>query len=137
MRIPAGVEDGSHLRVPGRGGAGSGDLHLTIRVLPDSRFERRDRDLYVEVSVSIAEAALGAEIPVPTPDGDARIRISPGTPSGRKLRLAGRGVSRAKGGRGDLYASIRIVPPPQPSPEERELFEQLARVSRFDPRSTD
>ncbi len=138
VRIPAGVEDGALLRVPNQGlgaSGGAGDLYLRVQVLPHPVFRREGADLHVELPVSLTEAALGAELEVPTLDGAVRIRVPEGTPSGRRIRLAGKGVAPARGGGGDLYVAIRIVPPPAPSGEERELLEKLARASTFNPRT--
>jgi curved DNA-binding protein len=125
------VPDGAVLKVPGP--AGGGDLYLRVAIRSDPRFERRGDDLHVELPITITEATLGGEVPVPTPEGEARVRVPPSTPSGRKLRLQGRGMP-AGPARGDLYATIRIVPPPTLSPEEREILERLAAASNFDPR---
>jgi molecular chaperone DnaJ len=132
VRVPAGVEDGATLRIPGR--AGAPPLLLQVRIAADPRFERHDRDLHVDLPISLAEAALGAEVPVPTPAGEARIRIPPGTPSGRKFRLAGRGLPDARRGNGDVLAIVRIVPPPTLSTEEKQVLEEFDRLSRFNPR---
>ncbi len=139
VRIPPGVRDGQKIRLAGQGGEGAsggpaGDLYLRVRIKPDSRFRREGDDLVVEVPVAPWEAALGATIPVPTLDGDAKVKVPPGSSSGRRLRLRGEGMPGPGGRKGDLFASVRIVVPRKLEKRERELFEELAAVSRFDPR---
>ena len=117
VHIPAGVDTGSRVRVPGRGGAGHGggppgDLYLVIRVRPHPLLERRGDDLYLDVPVTVGEAMLGAAITVPTPDGEVRLKVPPASQSGKQLRLRGRGVPRLKGkGRGDLYVRVMVQVP--------------------------
>jgi curved DNA-binding protein len=137
--IPAGVREGQRVRLAGEGGQGagggpSGDLFLRVRILPHPRLRLEGRDLHVDVPVAPWEAALGAEVDVPTLDGTARVRVPAGSSSGRRLRLRGQGFPGPRGGRGDLYATVRIVIPAQLSERERELFAQLAAASKFDPR---
>jgi curved DNA-binding protein len=140
VNIPAGVRDGQRIRLAGEGsqGAGggpSGDLFLRVRIRPDPRFRVEGRDLYTDLPVTPWEAALGATVDVPTLHGSARVRVPPGSSSGRRLRLRGEGLP---GGRredpGDLYAVVKIEVPRHLTDEERELFERLAQVSNFDPR---
>jgi curved DNA-binding protein len=138
--IPRGVRDGQRIRLAGEGGAGvgdgpSGDLFLRVRIRPHPRFRLDGRDLYVDLPVAPWEAALGASVEVPTLDGTARVKVPPGSSSGRRLRLRGEGFPTGPGGdAGDLYAVVKIMVPKKPSKKERELFEQLAKVSKFDPR---
>jgi curved DNA-binding protein len=139
VNIPPGVRDGQRIRLagegePGPGGGQAGDLLLRVRVRPHPRFRVDGDDLHVDLPVAPWEAALGASVQVQTLDGRARVRVPEGSSCGRKLRLRGEGLPRAGGDRGDLYASVRIEVPKHPSREERELFEQLADVSSFDPR---
>jgi curved DNA-binding protein len=139
VRIPPGVRDGQKIRLAGQGGEGAsggpaGDLYLRVRIKRHPRFRREDDDLVVEVPVAPWEAALGATVPVPTLDGSARVKVPAGSSSGRRLRLRGEGMPGPGGRKGDLYASVRIVVPKVPEKRERELFEELAAVSRFDPR---
>jgi curved DNA-binding protein len=134
VNIPAGVRDGQIIRLAGEGSAGpgggpSGDLLLRVRVRPDPRFRVEGRDLHTEVAVAPWEAALGAEVEVPTLDGVTRVKVPPGSSCGRRLRLRGQGMAG-----GDLYARVKIVVPKNPSKKERELFEELAKASKFDPR---
>ena len=138
--IPRGVLDGQRIRVPRQGSAGvgggqAGDLFLRIRLRPHPRFRVEGRDLYVDLPVSPWEAALGAEVPVPTLDGTARVKVPPGSSSGRRLRLRGQGMPGSRGApAGDLYAVVTIRVPQKLTKKERELFERLASVSKFDPR---
>jgi curved DNA-binding protein len=139
VRIPPGVSDGQKIRLAGLGGEGSsggpaGDLYLRVRIKLHPRFRREGDDLVVEVPVAPWEAALGATVPVPTLDGSAKVKVPPGSSSSRRLRLRGEGMPGPGGRKGDLYASVRIVVPKALEKRERELFEELATVSRFDPR---
>jgi curved DNA-binding protein len=138
--IPRGVRDGQRIRLAGEGGAGAGggppgDLFLRVRLRPHPRFRVDGRDLYVDLAVSPWEAALGAEVPVPTLDGNAQVKVPPGSSSGRRLRLRGQGLPGSAGApAGDLYAVLTIRVPSKLTKKERELFERLASVSKFDPR---
>jgi len=142
VTIPAGVRQGSVIRLAGQGEAGgnggaAGDLFLHVRIQPHKRFETTgEDDVEIEVPVAPWEAALGATIRVPTLEGAVEMKIPPGTQAGRKLRLRGLGLSRRSGGRGDQYARLKIVNPPDLSARQRELFEQLAAESHFDPRTS-
>lgn len=140
VRIPAGLANGSRVRIPGKGNAGTmgapaGDLYLHVDVKPHSFFERRGNDLYTKVPVTVAEATLGAKVEVPTIDGRSLVRIPPGTNSGRTLRLKEKGVPSARNGsRGDQYVEIQVVVP-QPTDERvRNLMKELESVAPEDPR---
>jgi molecular chaperone DnaJ len=140
VRIPAGVDNGGRVRVPGKGNAGTmgappGDLYLRVVVKQHPFFERRGDDLYTKVPVTVAEATLGAKIEVPTMDGRALVRIPPGTNSGKTLRLREKGVPSAKNGaRGDQYVEIQVIVP-QPTDERvRTLMKDLEKVAPEDPR---
>ena len=139
--IPRGVRDGQRIRLAGQGSSGmgggpAGDLYLRIRLKPHPRFRVDGRDLYVDIAVSPWEAALGAEVPVPTLEGDARVKVPPGSSSGRRLRLRGQGLPGSAGAQaGDLYAVVMIQVPKKLTKRERDLFEKLASASKFDPRS--
>ncbi|MDJ0401659.1 J domain-containing protein [Rhodococcus rhodochrous] len=137
--IPVGVLDGQRIRLAGQGGRGNGgappgDLYLVVRIKPHSRFRVQGRDIYVDLPVSPWEAALGATVAVPTPGGEAKVKVVPGSSTGRKLRLRGEGMPNPRGPNGNLYAEIKVMVPPKPTARERELFEQLAAESNFDPR---
>ena len=139
VNFPAGVRDGQLIRLagqgaPGRDGGPAGDLYLRIALKLHPNFRPRgDDDLDVDLPVSPWEAALGATVPVQTPGGTAQVRVPPGSSSGRRLRLRGRGLPRSQGGSGDLHAIVKITVPKQLSDRERELYEQLAASS---PRET-
>ena len=137
--IPPGVVDGQRIRLAGQGGRGgrsarAGDLYLIVGIAPHPRYRLVGRDIDVDVPVSPWEAALGATVPVDTPGGEVKVRVPPGSSSGRRLRLREQGMPNPRGRPGDLYAEVRIMVPPRLSRRERELFEELARVSNFDPR---
>ncbi|HZA18675.1 MAG TPA: DnaJ C-terminal domain-containing protein [Pseudonocardiaceae bacterium] len=140
VNIPAGVIDGQRIRLAGQGGAGTGDapggdLYLVVRLAPHPHYRVEGRDITVEAPVSPWEAALGATVPVHTPTGTMQVELPAGSSSGRRLRLRGRGLPNPRGAAGDLYAEVKIVVPMTLSSRERELFEQLASESRFDPRA--
>ena len=140
VNIPPGVRDGSTIRLAGQGGTGSngsepGDLYLQIRLRPHPVFTVKGDDLEVELPITPWEAVLGAKVAAPTIDGKVELTIPPGAKSGQRLRLRGQGLNKRKGGRGDEYVRLKIVVPKQVSAEERHLYEELKRISRFDPRS--
>jgi DnaJ-class molecular chaperone len=139
VNIPAGVRDGSTVRLAGQGGAGvngtqPGDLYLRIRLRPHSVFAVRGDDLEIELPVAPWEAALGTKVEVPTIDGKVDLTIPAGAQSGQRLRLRGQGLNKRKGGRGDQFVRLKIVVPKEISAEERRLYEELRKESRFDPR---
>ncbi|MET8287114.1 DnaJ C-terminal domain-containing protein [Streptomyces sp. NPDC048448] len=139
VTVPRGVVDGQRIRLAGEGGHGSGDappgdLYLRVRIKPDGRFRLEGRDIHVVAPVTPWEAALGATVPVPTPGGTAKVTVPANSSSGRRLRLRGEGMPNPRGQDGDLYAEIRIMVPPELTARERELFEELAAASTFDPR---
>ncbi|QBD80064.1 J domain-containing protein [Ktedonosporobacter rubrisoli] len=134
VKIPPGVDNGSKIRVagegqPGIGGGPRGDLFLVISVKPDSVFERKGDDLYIDIDVELVKAMLGGEVTVPTPDGRKLIlTIPPETQNSRLFRLAGKGMPRLRNeGHGNLFARVRVVLPMHLSADERALFEKLAR----------
>jgi DnaJ-class molecular chaperone len=133
VKIPAGVDNGSKIRVagegqPGIGGGPRGDLFLVISVRTDVLFERKGDDLYVDVEVELVKAMLGGEVAVPTPDGrKLLLTIPPETQNDRLFRLGGKGMPRLRGeGSGNLFARVKVVLPMQLTAEERALFEKLA-----------
>ncbi|HEY3683080.1 MAG TPA: DnaJ C-terminal domain-containing protein [Streptosporangiaceae bacterium] len=138
VRIPPGVTDGQRIRLAGQGGRGDGsrpgDLYLIVRLAPHPRYRAEGRDLYVDLPLSPWEAALGASVALDTPGGEAKIKVPPGTSSGRRLRLRGRGLPNPRGHPGDLFAEARVVVPRTLTDEERRLFSELAAASDFDPR---
>ena len=141
VTIPPGVVDGQRIRLAGQGGQGygdgpAGDLYLVLRIAPHRRYRLDGRDITVELPVTPWEAALGATVPVTTPGGEVKVRVPPGSSSGRRLRLRGEGIPNPRGKPGDLYAVVKIVLPKKLTKRERELFEELAAVSDFDPRGS-
>ncbi len=140
VRIPAGVDNGSKVRVPGRGNAGRnggppGDLYIVIEVTPHAFFRREGANISVRVPISVPEATLGAKIEVPTLWGRTTIRIPPGTKSGQKFRIKDQGAPLAgRKGRGDEYAEVYIVPPPFDNERIREMMKELEAISGPNPR---
>jgi curved DNA-binding protein len=140
VHIPAGTTEGARIRLtgqggPGRGGAPAGDLYLLVHVAPHPTFRVSGHDLEMNLSISPWEAALGTKVTLPLLDGAASVQIPAGTESGRRLRLKGKGLPRGGGqGSGDLFAVVQIMVPPRLSAKEKELFEELARTSSFNPR---
>jgi curved DNA-binding protein len=139
VTIPPGVTEGQRIRLAGQGGHGSGgaargDLHLIVRLTPDKRYRVEGRDIHVLLPLSPWEAALGTTVAIDTPGGETKVRVPPGTSSGRQLRLKGRGMPNPRGAAGHLFADVRIMVPPSLTEGERQLFEQLATISTFDPR---
>jgi DnaJ-class molecular chaperone len=140
VTIPAGVHDGSVIRLAGQGEPGigqgpAGDVLLHVRLRPHALFSRlEDSDVQVELPLAPWEAALGAKVRVPTLEGAVEMTIPAGTQSGRRLRLRGQGMQRRGGGRGDQYVRVQIVIPPTLTEQERTLLEKLAAESRFNAR---
>ncbi len=141
VRIPAGVQTGSRVRVPGHGNAGTlggppGDLYIITEVQPHAFFERRGDDLFTVVPITVSEATLGAKIEVPTMDGRALLRIPPGTNSGQKFRLREKGVPLARnpGHRGDQYVEVQVVVPKPVDERVRNLLRELGKLAPEDPR---
>ncbi|MGF7234078.1 MAG: DnaJ C-terminal domain-containing protein [Frankia sp.] len=139
VNIPAGVTDGQRIRLAGQGAAGTGggpagDLYLVVRIAPHPRYRLDGRDIHVDLRLAPWEGALGATVTIDVPGGNATVKVPPGTSSGRRLRLRGRGLPNARGSPGDLFAEARIMVPVTLTDEERRLFDQLATVSTFDPR---
>lgn len=139
VRVPAGVADGQRIRLqgkgtPGRNGGPSGDLFIICQVSTHPVFGRDGHNLTVKVPVTFSEAVLGADIDVPTLDGDdVTLRIKPGTQSGSRHRVKGRGIKTTKV-TGDLIVTVDIVVPTDPSDDERRVIEELAKVTLSDPR---
>lgn len=139
INIPAGVADGMQLSISGRGNAAPrggvpGDLIVVIEELPHDQFERSDNNLYHSVFITYAQAAMGATIEVPTLSGKAKIKIEQGTPSGKVLRLKGKGLPEVNGyGRGDLLVCVNVWVPKSVTKEEKELLEKLCSKPNFQP----
>jgi molecular chaperone DnaJ len=137
IKIPAGVETGSRLRVSGEGEAGvgggpSGDLYIVIHIKEHEQFERQGANLYSAVPVSFAQAALGAEIKVKTLDGEEDLKVPAGTQTGTVFRIKGKGMPNLGGGRGDLFVVVTLVTPKTLTKDQRKLLEQLAEIEDID-----
>jgi molecular chaperone DnaJ len=138
VKIPAGVETGSRLRVQGEGEAGTqggpaGDLYVVIHVAEHEQFERQGSNLYEAVPVTFTQAALGADLMVKTLDGEEKLKIPMGTQTGTVFRLKGKGMPQLGGrGKGDLFVSVSVVTPTSLTREQRKLLEQLAEVESKD-----
>jgi DnaJ-class molecular chaperone len=134
IKIPAGIQDGKKLRVPGKGAAGAngraGDLYVIVKWSTNSHFKPVGENLEVEVKVPYHVAALGGEIRVPTLRSAVTMKIPGGTQSGQTFRLGGQGVTRLNGGRSDLMAKIKITVPLTLSDKERKLLEEIAAAER-------
>ena len=134
VKIPAGVKDGSRIRMAGKGGPGStggssGDLYLIVSVKPHRQFQRKDGDLHVDVDVPLEDALLGGEVNVPTLKGKVALKIPPETQNGKVFRLAGQGMPKmGNDKKGDLYAKVRVVLPTKLTDGERELFQEFRKL---------
>jgi molecular chaperone DnaJ len=138
-RVPAGIKDGAKIKIKGRGApgaAGPGDLYVTVHVTPHPIFSRKDENIHLSLPVTFAEAALGADIKVPTLEGDeVTVRIAPGTPSGRTLRVKGRGVKKGST-TGDLMITIDVRVPQRVDDAAKKAIEEFAQATKeFDPRA--
>jgi curved DNA-binding protein len=138
VRIPKGICEGQHIRLPGKGGPGfgdapAGDLYLEVQFRPDARYRVEGVDVYEALPVAPWEAALGASIAIPTPAGTLSVKIPAGSQGGRKLRLRGRGLPSEPAG--NLYLVLEVVLPPAASEKARQLYEAMAREMPFDPRN--
>jgi curved DNA-binding protein len=141
VRIPPGVTDGKRIRVPGQGEPGSGkatagDLYLRVRHAAHPDFHTEGHDLYFDLDLAPWEAVLGTDLTVPTLDGPIKLRIPPGSENGQQLRVRGRGFPKGKSAeRGDYHATITVHLPTNSPAEERELWERLRSISKFNPRN--
>ncbi|HEY9232460.1 MAG TPA: molecular chaperone DnaJ, partial [Blastocatellia bacterium] len=139
IKMPAGVDNGSRLRIAGEGeagdaGASRGDLYVIVHVKEHDVFERRDANLYCAIPISFTQAALGAEISVPTLDGEECVKIEEGTQTNTIFRLKGKGMPVLGGrGRGDLYAAVNVITPTSLTREQRRLLEEMAKLERENP----
>jgi curved DNA-binding protein len=134
VKIPAGVADGSKVKLSGA--VDGGDLVITVRVRPDPRFERKGADLHTELPLTLAEAMLGAEVPVPTPTGSVKLRIRPNTQNGQEIRIKGRGLpKRGSSEKGDLVVHVRVVLPRLDESARQELAKVLGAHPQPDPRA--
>ena len=137
VKIPAGITQGQEIRLAGKGGQGpggaSGDLYLEVQIQPHALYRLEKRDVYLDLPVTPWEAALGATVAVPTLGGDVDVKIPPGSQSGRKLRLKGRGLPGSPPG--DQYVVLQIATPRADTAAARSFYERMARELPFDPRS--
>jgi molecular chaperone DnaJ len=135
IRIPAGVDTGSQIRLSGEGEAGvrggePGDLYVVLRVKAHPQLERRDQDMVYQLHVNIVQAALGDQIEVPTLEGPVEIAIPPGTQYGQTFRLPGRGMPDVRGGRrGDQYVLVQIVVPKDLTAEQKALLRKVGGLT--------
>jgi curved DNA-binding protein len=140
VKIPAGVSDGSQIRLAGQGGPGArggpaGDLFLTVKLREHPHVRREGKDLYMDLPVTVPEAALGAEVQLPTFDGQVRLRVPAGAQGGMRLRLRGKGLPDLRGGpHGDLYAVVQVVLPAG-SEALRKAVKPLEALYEGDPRA--
>jgi DnaJ-class molecular chaperone len=139
VRIPAGVQDGTRVRVAGKGQTGThggkrGDLYLHVVIPSDPIFRRQGSDLHVSLPVYPWEAMLGAEVTAPTLAEPVKVKVPPGSKADGKLRLKGKGLPSATGGHGDLFLTLQIVIPASVSEDERMLYERLSTQRHPDPR---
>ncbi|MQA28935.1 MAG: molecular chaperone DnaJ [Luteitalea sp.] len=138
IRVPAGLADGSRIRVPekghaGRNGGPNGDLLITVRVEAHSLFHREGDDLHIVVPIAVHEAALGARVEVPAIDGTARLRVPPGTQSGQRFRLRQRGAPSARDGRrGDLVVEVKLALPQLLDERSKELLREFGNINAAD-----
>lgn len=138
VQIPKGVREGQHIRLagqgaPGIGGGPGGDLFLEVHFNPHPLYRADGRDLYMDLPLAPWEAALGATVTAPTPGGAVEVKVPAGVQSGRKLRLAGRGIPGKPPG--DLYLVLQVVLPPADSEKAKTLYRNMARDLAFNPRS--
>lgn len=138
VRIPKGVHQGQHIRLPGQGGAGigkgpAGDLYLEVGFRPHPFYHVEGRDVYLELPVTPWEAALGATVEAPTPTGIVELKIPPGSHAGRKLRLKGRGIPGKPSG--DFYVILQIVLPPADTKAAKQVYRDMERALKFNPRA--
>jgi DnaJ-class molecular chaperone len=134
VRIPPGARHDAKIRIPG-GGPNGGDLYVKLQLEPHAQFTVKGDDTEVDVPITPWEAALGATAEVPTLDGTTEIRVPPGVASGQRLRLRGHGLNMRGGGRGDHFVRLKIVVPKELTEDERKLFQELSKVSKFKPRN--
>lgn len=140
VAIPPGTEDGQVLRLRGKGGEGigggaPGDALIAVEVRPHPFFTRKGDDIELELPITLAEAVLGARLDVPTPTGPVRMSVPKGSNTGARLRLKGKGVTRATGKTGDEYVTLKVVLPDQPDAELEEFVRRWSEGKHQNPRA--
>lgn len=140
VKIPEGIRDGEKIRLIGQGKRGSnggknGDLFIKIDIDENRMFKLYGCDLCTDLKLTPWEAALGTRVDIPTIDGEAKVYIPQGIQSGEKVKISGKGYKDGKGGRGDLVAEVKIMVPKELELDEKEMFEKLKEMSRFNPRN--
>lgn len=138
VKIPAGVTDGQQIRLSGQGGSGtrggrSGDLFLEVQLEPHATYRTEGKDIHMDLPVTPWEAALGASVKAPTPAGKVDLKIPPGSQTGKRLRLRGRGLGQSR--KGDLIVHLKIVTPAADTPEAKAFYRKMASELPFNPRS--
>jgi curved DNA-binding protein len=141
VNIPVGVRDGAVIKAAGQGhrinGSNQrGDLYIKIKIKSHPIFTVSGDDLNAEIPLAPWEAVLGATLEVPTIEGKAEIKIQPGAQGGQRMRLRNQGLNKRGGGRGDYYIKLKLVVPPNPSDQEKQLYQQLSEITTFKPRQT-
>lgn len=136
VKIPKGIGDKQQIRLKGQGGIGQnsqpGDLFIEVSITPHKLYKLRDKDLYLELPITPWEAALGAMVSVPTPYGSVNLTIPAASNSGTKLRLKGKGLPATEPGA--LFITLKIIIPPVDNDESKKLYEQLAKITKYNPR---
>ena len=134
-KIPAGVQDGSRVRLAGQGGSGmgggpAGDLYLVVHIPHHHLFEQKEGNLYLKLNIPLTTAVLGGEVDVPTPNGRVMLKVPPETQNGRVFRLRGKGMPSLETPQqhGDLFAEVKVILPERLSEQERKLFEEFSRL---------
>ncbi|MDY0039170.1 MAG: DnaJ C-terminal domain-containing protein [Desulforhabdus sp.] len=140
VKVPPGILPGQKIRLSGQGGEGTGggrrgDLYLKVEIEPHPLYRLEGKDIYMELPITPWEAVLGTEVKISTLSGPITLKVPAGTQNGKKLRFRGKGMPSAKGGAGNLYAVVTVVVPTRLSQREQELFEELGKVSQFNPRN--
>ena len=140
IKLPEGIRNGEKIRLMGQGkegknGGKNGDLLIEINIKEDSKYKLKGFDLYTDLKISPWEAILGTKIEIPTIDANTSIYIPQGVQTGELIKIPEKGFKNAKGGRGDLYAEIKIMVPSQITKKEEKIFKELSELSKFNPRN--
>lgn len=141
ITIPKGIKNGEKIRLVGQGksgknGGNNGDLFIKINIKDDIKFKLKENDIYTDLFLSPWEAALGTRITIESITGETKVFIPQGTQSGEKVRIPGKGYKYSNGTVGDLIVEVKIMVPKQLTMKEKEIFEELNKISKFNPRST-